>query len=154
MANSVILAKPKKYVPDLVALNSLCERNFLLLSYLVDDWRYESEVNQFETSPQFTFQIRVLEQSRYTNLLEIRQLSTSFPDFLQPNVQVRVYHDAKMAEVVKSQNVSRIQPSYIYPNKQMHQPDEKHQINLFLHDWLAFCKEKGMSLPNQISNLN
>ncbi|MCU4675325.1 DUF1249 domain-containing protein [Catenovulum sp. 2E275] len=154
MANSITLSRHKKYVPDLVALNSLCERNFMLLERLVDSWEIAGHINQFETSPSFVFQIKVLELSRYTNLLEIRQLSTSLPDFLQPKVQVRVYHDAKMAEVIKSQNISRIQPSYIYPNKQMHQPDEKHQINLFLHDWLVFCKEQGMSLPSQVAGLN
>jgi len=154
LANSITLTKAKKYVPDLVALNSLCERNFMLLDYLVEDWDYQADANQFETSPSFVFQIKVLEQSRYTNLLEIRQLSTSLPDFLQPKVQVRVYHDAKMAEVVKSQNISRIEPSYIYPNRQMHQPDEKHQINLFLHDWLVFCKENGMSLPGDVPGIN
>ncbi|MER2493498.1 DUF1249 domain-containing protein [Catenovulum sediminis] len=139
----------KKYVPDIAALNTLCEHNFILLAGLVRGWEF-NRINQFETGPQAVFQIQVIECSKFTNVIEMRQLSTSLPDMMQPKVMIRVYHDVKMAEVIASQNMTRIQPSYMYPNPHMHQPDEKMQVNLFLNDWLKYCHENGLALPNQV----
>jgi len=54
----------------------------------------------------------------------------------------------RMAEVCAAQQISRLQPRYDYPNKNMHQRDEKEQVNLFLADWLKFCLRHGTSLIN------
>ncbi|WP_017445139.1 DUF1249 domain-containing protein [Gayadomonas joobiniege] len=139
----------KKYIPDIALMNRVCEQNYFLLSGLVSNWRLD-HIEAFETGPQAVFQIRVQHSSRFTNEIEMRQLSNSMPDIMQPKVRIRVYHDAKMAEVIASQNMTRIQPSYIYPNPHMHQPDEKMQINQFLYDWLSYCHEHGMALPDQV----
>lgn len=139
-----------KYNVDLIKMNTICERNYFSINQLVAEWEPLQAKVIFETSPQSIIQIKILEVSRYTNLVEIRQLSPSLPDVFQPNLIVRVYHDAKMAEVISCQNIGRIQPSYLYPNKQMHQPDEKLQINAFLNDWLNFCQEHGMSTPVKV----
>jgi len=62
---------------------------------------------------------------------------------LQPNMSIRLYHDAQMAEVISSQNIRQVKPRYDYPNKDMHQQDEKQQINQFLNEWLHVCLELG-----------
>ncbi|MGU5550213.1 DUF1249 domain-containing protein, partial [Aeromonas hydrophila] len=49
---------------------------------------------------------------------------------------------------VSWQHHPRLQPRYDYPNKNMHQRDEKEQVNLFLADWLKFCLRHGTSLIN------
>jgi uncharacterized protein YqiB (DUF1249 family) len=80
----------------------------------------------------------------------MRQLSASIPAILQPSLTIRVYHDAQMAEVIKNKNIAYIKASYDYPNQKMHQKDEKTQNNLFLNDWLKFCLEHGMMVPEDI----
>lgn len=142
-------ARKKKYVPDIAELNRVCEHNFVLLARMVKSWE-QAAVSQFETSQFAIFQIKVTEASKFTTHVEMRQLSASMPDLMQPKVLIRVYHDAKMAEVISSQNASRIQPSYLYPNPQMHQPDEKMQINQFLNEWLKYCLQCGLAMHKQV----
>lgn len=91
------------------------------------------------------FAVRILENTRYTTLLEICQHNDELPDFLRGYMQVRLYHDARMAEVCVSQQISRLHPSYDYPNPAMHQRDEKEQCNHFLAEWLRFCLAHGYS---------
>ena len=114
----------------------------------MSDWNQLNAHVRFETNQQQVYQIKIIECSKYTNLIEMRQLSTSIPAIMQPQLEVRVYHDAHLAEVVKNKNMGRIQQSYEYPNKRMMQKDEKTQNNLFLNDWLKFSLAFGMSVPN------
>ena len=111
--------------------------------------------------------LTVLEQTRYTTLLSIKQgplekgddtnplpenLENLLPSFLYPpTLVVRLYHDAKVAEVISCDNNRRVKPRNIYPNKQMFQPDEKRQWNNFLEDWLAQCRQYGYSLDEEVS---
>lgn len=90
------------------------------------------------------FQIDIVESTRYTTLLGIFQRGDE-PNYLKARLTVRMYHDARLAEVCSSQQISRIKPRYDYPNPRMHQCDEKHQINAFLHDWLAYCLQNGIT---------
>ena len=56
---------------------------------------------------------------------------------------VRLYHDASLAEVVKCQGYQQFAPRYEYPNINMHQIDEKAQMNRFLGELLAHCVSHG-----------
>jgi uncharacterized protein YqiB (DUF1249 family) len=56
---------------------------------------------------------------------------------------VRLYHDANLAEVVKCQGYQQFAPRYEYPNINMHQIDEKAQMNRFLGELLAHCVSHG-----------
>jgi hypothetical protein len=58
---------------------------------------------------------------------------------------IRLYHDARLAEVISNQDIRHIKPRYDYPNNQMHQPDEKQQINVFLKEWLQLSLQLGQS---------
>lgn len=56
---------------------------------------------------------------------------------------VRLYHDAILAEVVKCQRYHQFSPRYEYPNVDMHQVDEKAQMNRFLAELLTHCLSCG-----------
>ncbi|AWB68180.1 DUF1249 domain-containing protein [Saccharobesus litoralis] len=139
-----------RYVPDLVQLGNLHEQNYFMLDKLVSNWQRLHHVVRFETNQQQLYQIKIIECSKYTNVIEMRQLSASLPAILQPQLEVRVYHDARLAEVVKNKNMGRIQQSYEYPNKRMMQKDEKTQNNLFLFDWLKFSLQFGLAEPSSV----
>ncbi|NTS77699.1 DUF1249 domain-containing protein [Catenovulum sp. SM1970] len=129
---------------------AICEQNYFILQRLVRDWEHLAEL-RFEASSQLQYRIKVLTCAKYTNEVEIRQLSPSLPAILQPELVLRVYHDAQVCEVIKNKNIARIAPSYDYPNEKMHQKDEKTQNNIFLNDWLKFCLEQGMAHPVQLA---
>ncbi len=132
---------------------ALCEQNYHMMQRLVSDWQSLGYVYRFETSPQLVYQIVVHSCSRYTNEVEIRQLSNSIPAIFQPVMSLRVYHDAMVCEVIKNKNIARIKGSYPYPNDKMHQKDEKTQNNQFLNDWLKFCLAHGMATPDAVTSL-
>lgn len=129
----------KKYFPNLKGLHALCEVNYARLLKLLPDCDTESLSYEFGDGDNLNYQISIVEASRYTTTLDVRQLGESLPGWMKPTMKVRLYHDARMAEVLSSQNVSSIQPSYPYPNKNMHQKNEKEMTNLFLAEWLVFC---------------
>ncbi|MFT5117602.1 MAG: hypothetical protein ACI9NY_001133 [Kiritimatiellia bacterium] len=117
--------------------------------------------------------MRVLEQTKYTSLVHIVQycrlqkldaclkkglggsgsetkasLSAPSPQRRQGEYviyqgDVRLYHDASLAEVVKCQGYQQFAPRYEYPNINMHQIDEKAQMNRFLGELLAHCVSHG-----------
>ncbi len=132
-------ATSRKYVPNLKGLHSLCEGNYARILKLLPDCDTESLTYEFGEGADLHYRLSILEASRYTTTIEIRQLGDSLPKWMKPVMKVRIYHDARMAEVLSSQNVTAIQPSYRYPNKKMHQKNEKEMVNLFLAEWLLFC---------------
>jgi len=126
---------PKRYQPDVNRFLSLCGRNyFYILRWLPieaaqgDVWQVEGEFGCLD--------VRLLENTKYTQLIEIsRALNQS--DFVHsPQVCVRVYHDAKLAEVLTSRQIYQLRPVYDYPNIRMHHRDEKYQVNAFLEELL------------------
>ncbi|KPY06857.1 Uncharacterized protein ALO57_02637 [Pseudomonas coronafaciens pv. oryzae] len=62
---------------------------------------------------------------------------------LMRGLDVQVYHIARMAEVIGAEHARRFRGIYPYPNADMHQPDEKAQLNLFLGEWLSHCLACG-----------
>lgn len=91
-----------------------------------------------------SYQLRVVEVTKYTTLVEICQ-SDEVPVFPLPSMSVRLYHDARVAEVSACEQLSRFHARYDYPNPKMAQKDEKVQMNRFLGDWLTFCLKHGIS---------
>ena len=92
------------------------------------------------------YQLEIIESTRYTTVITLGLLeSEKVADYLAPLLTVRLYHDAKVAEVCAVQQISRLKPIYDYPNLRMHQKNEKHQVNLFLGDWLKHCLRHGLS---------
>lgn len=102
---------------------------------------------------QFTaeMEITILEQCRYTQTIQIKQIfKHESPHLPGLSLKVRIYHDAQLAEVISYQGHSRILPKYSYPNKKMFHRDEKRQVNYLLNDWLATIREVDFSHENEI----
>lgn len=148
----------KRYQPNLVSLMTLCANNYLLLLKVQADKTQLDQQRHFFINEHLAYVVTVNEVTRYTSLLLFEQRvfeqkvfkqkvtaqkMKAFSNALQPRMSIRLYHDARMAEVISSQGVFQVKPRYDYPNKNMHQQDEKQQINQFLNEWLHLCLEHG-----------
>lgn len=133
-----------RYSVDLVELQTACELNYARLARLLSVMHGHRcrLVLRWKEQMLGALTMEVIGSSRYTTTLQLRQEQTA--QWLPvPMLEVRVYHDARMAEVVAAQNSRRLLARYPYPNAQMHQPDEKSQLNLFLGEWLKHCLACG-----------
>nr|WP_086939771.1 DUF1249 domain-containing protein [Thaumasiovibrio occultus] len=92
------------------------------------------------------YQLRILEQTRYTTLVHITQQNTP-PAGVETGTDftVRLYHDARVAEVCATGQTARLKAKYDYPNSKMYQQNEKHQVNQFLREWLTHCLRYGVT---------
>lgn len=157
--NSKVNSK-KRYQPNLVSLMSLCANNYFLLLKIQADKTDIHQHRHFFINEHLAYVITVNEVTRYTSLItfeqkNLQQKATSkvLLNALHPRMSIRLYHDAQMAEVISSQDIHQVKPRYDYPNKQMHQEDEKQQINQFLNEWLHLCLTHGqvnVELQNEI----
>lgn len=137
------LTVKKPYHVDLPELMRVYETNYAKLNALLPAQPEVGEVRCYQAA-QMTYQLQVLEVTKYTTLLEVCQ-SDDLSVFPLPTMSVRLYHDARVAEVCSSEQLGRVQARYDYPNENMVQPDEKAQLNRFLGDWLTFCLKHGIS---------
>lgn len=113
------------------------ERNYAALMPLVEDLELQEKTVAGYAFQGTQIRINLLEQTRYTYLVEIRQTfpqnGLAIPDL---EFRVRIYLDARLAEVVGYQGKHYLKARYPVPNISMFHPDEKRQSNLLLHDWL------------------
>jgi len=130
------------------------ERNFTaLMELLLRSRLLEQGGGKFRLAGNH-IELAMLERSRYTLLVEIRQSfgrvgdSQLLDDML---FKVRLYLDAKLAEVVSYQGQQALQPRYPYPNRRMYYPDEKRQNNLVLYEWLSNCSRLNF---NEVVSIN
>jgi len=135
-----------RYRVDLRQFIGVCEVNYRRLLRLMPDLHRcdERVFGVLDASEQLS-QVRlvVTERSKYTTTINAIQESSLSDWVPKPVICVRLYHDAHMAEVLSFQNSRYPQSKYPYPNAQMHQPDEKAQLNVFLGEWLAHCQHVG-----------
>ncbi len=135
----------RKYVPDLSRQMAICETNYARIMKLMPDLD-RRDVRNFQISwqnHQAELEIRVDERFRYTSTVVVRhRFASDLPWLAAPAMVVRLYHDAAMAEVVCLQR-KQLSGAYPYPNRQMHQPDEKNQLNQHLGEWLSECLQHG-----------
>lgn len=125
----------KRYQPDINKFLALCGRNYFhILKWLPE------QVSQGDTwlvaEGLGCLSVRLLENTKYTQLIEISRSVGKSDYFHAPCVSVRVYHDAKLAEVLTSRQISQLSPVYDYPNIRMYHRDEKYQVNAFLEELL------------------
>ena len=134
MAHSTSHQKPR-YQPNVSDFLALCGRNYgymqkwLPLDIAVgQSWQLEGEFG--------VLVIRILENTKYTQLVEISR-PLQIVEFVNiPKVLVRIYHDAKLSEVLTGQQIYQLRPVYDYPNLRMYHSDEKYQVNAFLGELL------------------
>ncbi|WP_461535909.1 DUF1249 domain-containing protein [Spongorhabdus nitratireducens] len=142
-----------RYIIDLPRHHDVCEANYDKLTHLLPLEAGEHFALNIILS-QHTFQVRftVRERCPYTTLVDISFDSCWGGWITPPKLQVRIYHDVRMAEVANIDGKRQLSPRYGYPNPQMHQPDEKFQLNRFLSDCLDLCRKGGEML--EISDFN
>jgi hypothetical protein len=123
------------YQVDVSRFLALCSRNYFnILRWLpaVCDqgqiWQVEGDFGCLE--------VKLLENTQYTQLIEISRPVEISQLIDTPKVVVRVYHDAKLAEVLTSRQIYRLRAVYDYPNIRMYHRDEKYQVNAFLEELL------------------
>lgn len=153
----------RKYQLSLSSLMNLCDVNYMLMLKILANKECVGEQRSFFISDFLSYTVTIKEVTRYTSLVSISQdvnlgiaknntgkdsnqttrLSSNLAKLFRPAMVIRLYHDARMAEVISSQDIRQVKPRYDYPNSNMHQPDEKHQINLFLNEWLQLCLRLG-----------
>lgn len=141
----------ERYRVDLLELQAACEANYLRLMRLLPDMRNRPDTRRIAMSQGDrllgVLVLTVTESCPYTTTVQISQ-QDCLPWLPVPQMDVRVYHDARMAEVIGAENARRFRGIYSYPNAQMHQPDEKNQLNLFLGEWLGHCLACGHELES------
>lgn len=135
----------RKYVPDLSRQMAQCEANYLRIMKLLPDLdSCDSREFQISREPMRTLiRLEVAERFAYTSTIAVSQQQEGASPWLEaPSLIVRLYHDAGMAEVVCTRR-RQISGVYPYPNPDMHQPDEKAQLNDYLAEWLSHCLSHG-----------
>lgn len=136
----------KRYIPDLVKQMANCEANYLRLMRLMPDIDQRDEC-AFEVhchQQQSIVRLQVEERFTYTTTVLVSQ-SFDHRWLEAPSLSVRVYHDARAAEVVCLKSRRHFRGVYSYPNDQMHQRDEKAQLNQYLGEWLSHCLTHGQA---------
>lgn len=137
-----------------------------------NQWRYSvSGFGAANAGSSLELSISVREVAKYTTMLDIcvspvRNLVTgvsvnkpvtvaNVSDLLSLltsyTLNVRLYHDAQLAEVVSSKGCLQFKARHEYPNKEMHQRDEKSQLNQFLGELIVFCLMQGHVAYNVVS---
>lgn len=142
--------KARRYNIDLGSHLAECDANYRRLMALAP-WRPDDEgavrVVLGDGVPDVL--IEVLERSRHTSVIAMRQLwddeGNESPH--DTSIKVRVYHDAKSAEVIEFHRERGFNAVYDYPNRRMRQRDEKAQINRFLSEFLSICLKHGVRRP-------
>ncbi len=136
----------ERYRVDLAGLQAACELNYVRLMRLLPEMRSSIGARRLALSEGDqllgVLAMDVLEANPYTTRLSL-SLEHSLAWLPLPRLEVQVYHDARMAEVVAAEHARRLRSVYVYPNAAMHQPDEKHQLNRFLGEWLSHCLACG-----------
>lgn len=134
-----------RYHVDLAGLQAVCEQNYLRVlqvapqgpagtsrSVMLDVNGYAAEAH-----------LEIREQTKYTTLLSLSLILPLHKWLPLPDLTVRLYHDVRMAEVITADRHRQLDARYSYPNPNMHQPDEKHQLNKLLSEWLQHCLSAG-----------
>lgn len=130
----------ERYRVDLMSLQAICDANYARLMRLLPEMRSGTDscrlMLHYRGRDLGSLTLEVIENCPYTTVIRLRQKSSI--SWLTPLawLDVRVYHDARMAEVIAAEHLRRPLANYAYPNKDMRQPDEKYQLNLFLGEWL------------------
>lgn len=128
----------------LQSLMPLYEGNYRSLAQLVPGLRSIQVPATFILSERPRIRMSIVESGKYTALLAFTHslvpATRWVPDLA---LKVRICHDARVAEVIGYQGRSRFAAVYPYPNKDMYGVFEKRQVNLFLGEWLRFCRCGG-----------
>lgn len=128
---------------DLTQLHAFCEANYARLLRVFPDYE-QCNLREFQLGAA-RVQLEVMERSRYTTFIRLRQHHAEARWLGDLTVELRAYHDARMLEVNRFQSRRSACGRYPYPNADMFQEDEKLQQNRFLAEWLEHCLANGLA---------
>ena len=134
-----------RYHVDLVRLQAVCDANYHRLRRLAPEGAVgvRRSLMMDVQGHSASVQLEIREQTPYTTVLQLT-LVTPLHNWLEmPRLTVRMYHDVRMAEVIAVNRFRNLRARYSYPNPDLHQPDEKHQLNTLLAEWLEHCLSTG-----------
>ena len=130
--------------PTMGRLLDLCEENYQSLLMLFPELSQHKGVFESRLPEQAHLKLTVLEQSKYTSLIN---LTYSFDDDQEsdPDAVLRVYHDAEQVEVeqVRQSNLPELS-LYEAPGLV-----NKWRANIFVGKWLRFCVNQGHFFTRQ-----
>lgn len=126
--------------PNVGALMSLCEENFVRLSRLAPDLPARRGSYVSRGTEGVALYLDIEEKARFTTSIRLTHRfpvqGFSLPD---PDARLRVYHDARQVEVIDlRQTILPLRTDYRSPALA-----EKWQVNLFIAKWLAYCLRQG-----------
>jgi uncharacterized protein len=129
--------------PDVGALMSLCEENFVLLRRLTPELSAYPAGQRLSRRPgTVDLSLEIEEQARYTTLVHLTHRFTdaeTLETHSDPDARLRVYHDARQVEVLElRQSILPLRTRYAHPALV-----DKWRANLFLSKWLMFCLRQG-----------
>lgn len=129
--------------PDVGALMSLCEENFVLMRRLAPGLStYAAGHNVSRRPGTVDLHLEIEEQARYTTLVHLTHrftASDTLETHADPDARLRVYHDARQVEVLElRQSILPLRTRYAHPALA-----DKWRANLFLSKWLLFCLRQG-----------
>lgn len=129
-----------RYQPNISHFLNLCGRNYVRLVKLLPD-ELTLGVNYRVQGAHGVLLIKLLEQTPYTEVIEVSRSLGDTVYIPMPVTYVRIFHDAKLAEVLTSQQILPLQAVYDYPNLRMYHRDEKYQVNAFLEELLKIDRQ-------------
>ncbi|QGU32953.1 DUF1249 domain-containing protein [Thermochromatium tepidum] len=136
--------------PDIGALMSLCEENFVLLRRLAPGLNTYPNGQYLSRRPGVVdLHLGIEQQARYTTLVHLTHRFTDAETretHFDPDARLRVYYDARQVEVLElRQSILPLRTRYAHPALA-----DKWRANLFLSKWLMFCLRQGHGFaPNQ-----
>ena len=135
----------KKYVPDIKSQNAKQEQNFWRLIKLLPDIDLADEHTILLDTMNQHAHFKVTARDKYTLSIsfDIKHL-TLIDNLHNFKLYVRMYFDVNMAEIVATEHGKQFSGSYPYPNEQMHQVNEKAQLNELFEQWLICIVKFGM----------
>ena len=115
------------------------EKNYVFLMQLLPDLYDDLTLSWQLTSDTMPsgLTVQVLENSRYTQMVELSQSFPGNPLLSEIRMSLRVYHDARLVEVIAYQTEDRLKAPYESHENSVQRKGDKQQVNLLLHDWLG-----------------
>ena len=129
---------------SLVRLHQLYARNYLRLSSLVPAEVAEGARWHLHLSSSIELGLKLVEQTKYTQIIEIQRWLPATNWLQIPSISVRLYHDARMAEVLSGQQISQLLPVYDWQTAQSVFAKDRYQANLFLAEILECLAPKRL----------
>ena len=130
--------------PDLPALISLHESNYVRLLRLIPDIRDLQGTVVSRVSGALDLYLSIDERYKYTtNLMLTYKFHDNDAIVLEPRARICVYHDVRAAELLSHCRRRRSRKLFPWRKGKMPELERRWEMNRFLYKWLRFCTHQG-----------